>query len=222
MEQNIFKLNDKIYLNNNNILLEIIKDLNDLINSSHENLIIISLKNVVTKINGIINENKKNLELIRNDILSLYNQMNKRFDELKINEQELKYEDGKYIGQINNGLKEGKGIYYFNNGDRYEGEWKKDIKEGKGIYFYKSGNRYEGDYKNNKKEGKGIFYFNKGNRYEGDFKNDKFEGKGIKYFNNGDRRMGDYLNDKPIGIHVRLTQKGSVKTENHDLDEKEN
>ena len=33
--------------------------------------------------------------------------------------------------------------------------------------------------------------------------------------------MGDYLNDKPIGIHVRLTQKGSVKTENHDLNEKE-
>ena len=46
--------------------------------------------------------------------------------------------------------------------------------------------------------------------------------KGIKYFINGDRRMGDYLNDKPIGIHVRLTLNGIVKTENHELIEKDN
>ena len=49
--------------------------------------------------------------------------------------------------------------------------------EGKGIFYFKSGNRYEGDFKNDGFEGKGIFYFKSGNRYEGDFKNDKFEGK---------------------------------------------
>ena len=32
-----------------------------------------------------INENKKNVQFIRNDISSLYNQINKRFDELNIN-----------------------------------------------------------------------------------------------------------------------------------------
>ena len=35
--------------------------------------------------NYIINENKKNVQLIRNDISSLYNKMNKRFDELNNN-----------------------------------------------------------------------------------------------------------------------------------------
>ena len=33
----------------------------------------------------MINENKKNVQLIRNDISSLYYKMNKRFDELNIN-----------------------------------------------------------------------------------------------------------------------------------------
>ena len=40
MEKNIFNLNDKIYSNNNNILLEIIKELQLIINKSKDNLII--------------------------------------------------------------------------------------------------------------------------------------------------------------------------------------
>ena len=85
MEQNIFNLNNKIYSNNNNILLEIINDLNKLINYTNDNLIIKILGNSINKMNFIINENKKNVELIRNDISSLYNKLSKKFDELKIN-----------------------------------------------------------------------------------------------------------------------------------------
>ena len=72
-----------------------------------------------------------------------------------INKQELKFDDGKYIGQVVNGLVEGKWAWYgFKEpfiGDRYEGEWRNDKKEGKGIYYYKDGNIYEGDYRNDKK-----------------------------------------------------------------------
>ena len=32
-----------------------------------------------------------------------------------ISNQELKYDDRRYVGQIVNGLKEGKGIMYYNN-----------------------------------------------------------------------------------------------------------
>ena len=80
MEQSLFNLNNKIYSNNNNILLEIIKELNQIKSDSNENLTIQRLGNIITKMNYIINENKKNVELIRNDISSLYNQLNKRFD----------------------------------------------------------------------------------------------------------------------------------------------
>ncbi len=37
--------------------------------------------------------------------------------------------------------------------------------EGKGIYYFNNGNRYEGDFKNDKREGKGIMYFNNGEKY---------------------------------------------------------
>ena len=43
------------------------------------------LGNIINKMNYMINENKKNVQLIRNDISSLYNKLNKRFDELNIN-----------------------------------------------------------------------------------------------------------------------------------------
>ena len=58
----------------------------------------------------------------------------------------------------NNGIdkREGKGIYYWNDGDRYEGDWKKDKKEGKGVFYYKNGNREIGDYINGRKVGKHV------------------------------------------------------------------
>ena len=136
MEQNMFNLNNKIYSNNNNLLLEIINDLNRVINNSKEDLSIKVLGNVINKINYIINENKKNLELLRNDISKL----SQKIDNLNINninKQAIKYSDGsKYIGQVVNGLPEGKGTWYGDDGDRYEGEWRNDKFEGKGIYYY--------------------------------------------------------------------------------------
>jgi len=48
-----------------------------------------------------------------------------------------------------------------------------DIKEGKGKYFWTNGDRYVGDFRNNKKDGKGIFYWVNGFRYEGYWRNDK-------------------------------------------------
>ena len=68
MQENFFNLNDKIYSNNNNILIEIVNDLHQLMNYSNDNLIIKRLGDVIIKMNNIINEIKKNVELIRNDI----------------------------------------------------------------------------------------------------------------------------------------------------------
>ena len=81
--------------------------------------------------NNYINENRKTSELIKDEIFKLYEKVNKQFDDLKINNinniinnQEIKYNNGsriKYIGQVLNGVPEGKGIMYWDNGDRYEG-----------------------------------------------------------------------------------------------------
>ena len=55
MEDNLFNLNNKIYSNNNNILLEIINELNQIKSDSNENLTIQRLGNIINKMNFIIN-----------------------------------------------------------------------------------------------------------------------------------------------------------------------
>ena len=56
------------------------------------------------------------------------------------------------------GLKHGKGLYTWSNGDRYEGSFWLDKREGEGILYYSSGGRYEGYWKNDKKEGEGVLF----------------------------------------------------------------
>ena len=206
MDKDTFTLNNQTYSNNNNILLGIINELQQISNSSHENLTIKRISDVIIKMNFIINENKKNMELIMNQFTKLENQISQLNQNLKINninnQQELKLDIGRYVGQVVNGLREGKGIEYYLDGERYEGDFRNNIREGKGIYYFNKepfkGDRYEGDYRNGKREGKGIYYYHSGDRYEGDYRNNQPEGKGIYYFNKepfkGDRYEGDFRN----------------------------
>ena len=95
MYQDTFSLNNKVYSNNNNLLFGIINDLQQVINNTNDNLIIKRIGDIITKMNFIINENRKNTQLIMNQFALLHNQnaqvqnqlaqMNKKFDELNIN-----------------------------------------------------------------------------------------------------------------------------------------
>jgi hypothetical protein len=44
---------------------------------------------------------------------------------------------------------------------------------GKGVYEWKDGRKYDGEYLNDKKHGFGIYYWADGRRYEGGWKNGK-------------------------------------------------
>ena len=84
MDKDIYTLNNQTYSNNNNILLGIINELQQIINSSHENLTIKRISEVIIKMNFIINENKKTRELIMNQFSLLQNQMQQLNQNLKI------------------------------------------------------------------------------------------------------------------------------------------
>ena len=214
---NTENIDDIILINNNikDIINGIKFNIDNIIKLSINNNISFQLKNI-NIILDTINENmNKNNEKLKNLLNENNEVINNKLNEINNSIKEIKYDNGRYVGQIVNGKKEGKGIYYLNNGDRYEGDWKNDNKEGKGIYYFKSGSRYEGDFKNGKSEGKGIYYWTDGDRYEGDYKNDKREGKGIYYYKNGDRKMGDWKDGKEIGKHVKLCENGEVKTLNY-------
>ena len=45
-----------------------------------------------------------------------------------------------------------------------DSEWKDNKVDGKGIYFYNNGEKYEGEWKDNKTNGIGIYYYNNGYR----------------------------------------------------------
>ena len=56
-----------------------------------------------------------------------------------INNQELQLKDGKYIGQVVNGMAEGKGIFYYKNGDREMGDAYNGMPRGKFVMLTNNG-----------------------------------------------------------------------------------
>ena len=94
MNQDTFSLNNKVYSNNNNLLFGIINDLQQVINNTNANLVIKRIADIITKMNFIINENRKNNQLIMDQFALLHNQnaqmqnqlaqMNKNIENLNI------------------------------------------------------------------------------------------------------------------------------------------
>ena len=111
-----------------------------------------------------------------------------------------------YEGETKNMKMEGKGILYFNNGNKYDGEFKNGLMEGKGIYYFKDGDKYDGEFKNNKRNGKGILFFKDGLIYNGEWKNDLCEGKGELINNKGNKIIGIFKKGKPYGTQIYINQ----------------
>lgn len=129
----------------------------------------------------------------------------------------------KYEGEWNEGLKQGHGVYVWDNGDRYEGTFAGDRPDGKGAYKFANGDAYEGEVKqgvivgrgiyvarngdtfegpftNGKLDGVGVYRFSSGDRYEGELSEGRIQGTGRYYSRNGDRIEGTFVDGKPHGI----------------------
>ena len=202
-----YNLNDLIQKNNNNILYNVVQQLqtviSDITSQKNINIIINQIKNIIIIMNKVIAENQKNTEQIRKDIKQLNDLITTQFK----TKGKKKYKDGEYVGEFQNGLRDGKGtFYYYENNEyerkKYEGDWKNDKIEGKGKMIWKDGGIYEGEWSNNLKEGKGIEISPNGEKYEGNFKNSKCDGKGVFYYKNGDRYEGDFKNDNKHGSGI--------------------
>jgi len=80
-----------------------------------------------------------------------------------------------YKGQTENGIPNGWGKAYFNNGSMYDGEWKDGKMHGKAQEFYADGTlQYDGYYKDGFRHGRGKSYTKEGGlNYEGEWKQGK-------------------------------------------------
>ena len=64
MNQDMFNLDNKIYSNNIDLLVDIYKELEQINNKTNNNLIIKIIGDIIKKMKSFINENKINTELI--------------------------------------------------------------------------------------------------------------------------------------------------------------
>lgn len=105
----------------------------------------------------------------------------------------------KYYGQFKKGLKDGKGIITWQNGDVYNGNFKRDVYHGYGSLKYFDGTHYNGEFWDGVIEGKGTCHYSNGNLYEGEFFKGKRDGKGVLKYPNGSIYRGQFKYDKKEG-----------------------
>jgi len=111
----------------------------------------------------------------------------------------MRYGNGDYAGELQEGRPEGRGVWGSFGGTVYEGEWKAGVREGRGVYRHADGNVYDGEWKTDKREGRGVERYADGTVYEGEWKADEREGRGVMRFASGDVYEGEYEADMPQG-----------------------
>ena len=108
-----------------------------------------------------------------------------------------------FIGQWKDGLPHGLGLeIYGNNKGKFQGEYINGVKNGYGKIFFEDGSIFEGDFKNNDINGFGILIWPDNKKYEGNWRNNKMNGKGKMTWENGMIYEGEYLNNKKHGFGV--------------------
>ena len=80
--------------------------------------------------------------------------------------------DGKYVGEIENGIPNGQGTQTWKNPyEFYEGEWKDGIQNGQGTRTWSNGDKYVGEEKDGKRNGQGTYTYKDGRKFIGEWKN---------------------------------------------------
>ncbi len=128
--------------------------------------------------------------------------------------QEMMYPDGKYVGEIVNGNRHGKGVMYYSIADdwkrrKYDGEWKNNWCHGKGVMYYSNGYEYDGEWKDNRYHGNGVYTWPDGSKYDGDWTKNKRNGKGVLTWSNGSKYDGEWKDDKRNGYGVMYYSNGN-------------
>lgn len=145
------------------------------------------------------NENMQNeLNFVQLEQISF--QILEKIDQI-ITKVRIVYENAdSYEGEVDpRGLKDGWGIYLYNNNEKYEGFWQNNQIHGYGKYYFQGGEHYEGDFYEGRKDGVGILKLSQGDRYEGEFYRDEFDGRGKYFYANGDKFEGIWKEGKKNG-----------------------
>ena len=118
------------------------------------------------------------------------------------------FDSGRFIGGICKAQ--------YQNGEVYDGKMSAHMKrEYKGVYYFNNGDRYDGDWVNDKRQGKGRLEFFDGGEFEGVFKDDEiYDGKLIdknqNIFKNDLKKGGYFLRGKLTGMGTATFMHGDT------------
>lgn len=94
----------------------------------------------------------------------------------------------------------GKGIYLYANGEKYDGAFTDGAMNGNGTYTYRDGSRYTGEFAKGVRHGQGTLELVGGGNYVGRWANDLPNGQGVKTLGDGMQYAGEFQNGLMYGI----------------------
>ena len=86
-----------------------------------------------------------------------------------------------YVGDIDNGQANGRGVALLSSGSRYIGEWRDNRRHGVGEFYWSDGAYYEGEYEEDQRSGQGTYHFASGETFVGTWEDDVRNGAGVFY-----------------------------------------
>ena len=103
--------------------------------------------------------------------------------------QRVSDKDGKYVGALQSGLREGHGTMEWSNGNVYVGEWQRGGMTGQGKLRFADGAAYEGTLQGGLPQGRGRYAFANGNTFDGAWENGEKSGTGTFRYADGRARV---------------------------------
>ena len=130
----------------------------------------------------------------------------------------------KYIGEFENGFKDGQGVCFYASGSQYSGSWRDGHFDGEGRYttiegIVKGGVWHKGKFvedqdagciAGNCNNGFGIFLYPNGMKYLGDFKNGQTISAATTFYPDGSKFLGALINGKKEGSGILYKADGSI------------
>ena len=99
-----------------------------------------------------------------------------------------------YTGMMKAHMYHGKGKYEYNNNTGwYDGEWQRGLRHGKGVRLFSNGNKYIGAFSEGEMEGEGIMLYANGDQYVGEWAHGHPQGQGVMKYAHGETYEGSWL-----------------------------